>query len=75
MHLDVIRAVGAAATMVYRRRIDHGWSIEWAGDSSCIIWWNISSKIVYSYFLPYRLQIDAEQCISKPFPRLEPRDH
>ena len=37
MHFDAIQAVGAAATMVYHRSIDHGWPMEWAGDGAYII--------------------------------------
>ena len=29
--------VGVVAVMVYCRRIDHGVSMEWAGDGACII--------------------------------------
>ena len=66
--------VGIATAMVYHHRIDHGWFMEWAGDCACIIWYNISNNIVYSYLLSKRHQIDKERCIYKPFRSLGPRD-
>ena len=37
MHLEAIRVVGVAANIVYRCRVDHGWSMEWAGDGVSLI--------------------------------------
>ena len=37
MYLEEIWVVGIAAAMVYHRRIDYGWSMEWAGDGAYII--------------------------------------
>ena len=34
IHLEAIRVVGVAASKVYRRRVDHGWPIEWAGEGA-----------------------------------------
>ena len=47
MHLEAIQLVTDAANMVYCHQVDRGWSMEWADDGACIIWYNLCSRIVY----------------------------
>ena len=67
-------AVGVAASMVYRRCVDHCWSMEQAGKGACMMQSNITNNLVYTQFPLNRHRINMERCIRKPFHSLESKD-